>query len=327
MNENEILRLFTVAAMMEIIDQTKTAPSFAFDKYFTSRKGVMGTSVNIPIKKGAGIILESVSPNAEHLIHEDGDKYILTVSLPRFPLESIISASDLNELKALDGKEDKVQALSQMIGEKLKEHKDSFMTTIEYMSIGALFGKVMDGKGNTLFEFSSGAAQKEFKSSKSIITSLNEIDDALVEELGTEVGYSILASRTFISGVADRATTEKLFEQGQAKWINENEKRVLEVHGKKFIPYTAKYKNSKGVVKSFIADNEAIVTPDSADVYKLYYGRANHTQALNKAPKLFFSASPEPLPKGKGYSIVSETRPLPACVRPGALIKLKYINS
>lgn len=321
----DILKLFTLQSMIAIISQLKVAPSFAFDKYFAkSQKGVLGSTVNIPIKKGAGIVLESVSPNAEHLIHDEGDTYMLTVTLPRFPLESVISASDMNEIKALDGTTDQAQALSQKIGELVQEHKDSFMTTIEFMSVGALFGKVMDGKGNVLFEFSSGAAQKTFTNTKSIIQSLNEIDDALVEELGTEVGYTILASRSFISGVAARATTEELFAQGQAKWINEGEKRILEVHGKKFIPYTAKYKNANGQTKSFIADNEAIVTPDSPEVYKLFYGRANHTQALNKAPVLFFTAMPEELPKGRGYSIVSETRPLPVCVRPGALIKLKY---
>lgn len=321
----DILKLFTLQSMIAIISQLKVAPSFAFDKYFAkSQKGVLGSTVNIPIKKGAGIVLESVSPNAEHLIHDEGDTYMLTVTLPRFPLESVISASDMNEIKALDGTTDQAQALSQKIGELVQENKDSFMTTIEFMSVGALFGKVMDGKGNVLFEFSSGAAQKTFTNTKSIIQSLNEIDDALVEELGTEVGYTILASRSFISGVAARATTEELFAQGQAKWINEGEKRILEVHGKKFIPYTAKYKNANGQTKSFIADNEAIVTPDSPEVYKLFYGRANHTQALNKAPVLFFTATPEELPKGRGYSIVSETRPLPVCVRPGALIKLKY---
>ena len=321
----DILKLFTLQSMIAIINQIKVAPSFAFDTYFAkSQKGVMGTSVNIPIKKGAGIVLESVSPNAEHLIHDEGDTYMLTVTLPRFPLESVISASDMNEIKALEGANDQAQALSQKIRELVKEHKDSFMTTIEFMSVGALFGKVMDGKGNVLFEFSSGAAQKTFTNTKPIIQSLNEIDDALVEELGTEVGYTILASRSFISGVAARATTEELFAQGQAKWISEGEKRILEVHGKKFIPYTTKYKNATGTTKSFIAENEAIVTPDSADVYKLFYGRANHTQALNKAPVLFFTATPEELPKGRGYSVVSETRPIPVCVRPGALIKLKY---
>lgn len=320
-----IFKYFSLTTMLKIIDQTKVSASFAYDKYFSkSKKKVMGSMARIPIKKGAGIILESVSPNAEHLIQDDGDHYMLVIELPRFPLEKSISASELNELQALDDKEEQTQALSELIGFILKGHKDSFMTTIEFMCIGALFGKVVDGKGKVLFEFETTADTVEFKSNKTLVDSLNNIDDALVEELGTEAGYDILASREFITGITALATAEKLFEQNEAKWVDEDGKRVLVVHGKKFIPYTAKYKNTQGVTKRFIPSNEAIVTPHSEDVYKLYYGRANHVEAMSKTPTLFFSAKPEKLKKGAGYTLVSESRPLPVCVRPGALIKLKY---
>ena len=319
------MKLWTITATMKLINQVKTAPSFVFDKYFkSSQKGVMGSTVEIPIKKGAGIVLESVSPSAEHLYQEENDAFILTIALPRFPLETVITAADMNELKSLSDEKEQTQALAQKIGEIVGEHKESFMTTLEFMSVGALFGKVMDGKGNTLFEFTSGAADIDFKSDKNLITSLNEIDDALVAELGKEVSFSILADRSFISGVAARAQTETLFDQGQAKWTENDGKRILEVHGVKYIPYTGKYKNAKGQDKQFIATNAAVVVPESTEVFKLYYGRANHTEALNKAPKLFFTAAPEPLPKGRGYAMVSEMRAIPVCIRPGALIKLKW---
>ena len=319
------MKKWTVTSTMKLIEQIKTAPSFVFNKYFkSSQKGVMGSTIEVPIKKGAGIVLESVSPSAEHLYHEENDAYVLTISLPRFPLETVITAADMNEIKSLSDEKEQTQALAQKIGEIVGEHKESFMTTLEFMSVGALFGKVMDGKGNVLFEFTSGGAAIDFKSDKNLIDSLNEIDDALVAELGKEVPFSILADRLFISGVAARAATETLFDQGQAKWIQEDNKRVLEVHGVKYVPYTGKYKNAKGQDKQFIAANEGIVIPESAEVFKLYYGRANHTEALNKAPKLFFTAAPEELPKGRGYAVLSEMRAIPVCVRPGALRKLKW---
>jgi len=99
---------------------------------------------------------------------------------------------------------------------------------------------------------------------------------------------------------------------------------VLNVHGTLFIPYSATYKNTRNQTKKFLADNTAIVTPLSEDVYKTYYARANHTKAQGLPPKLFFMAPPEELPKGKGWSVVSEMRAIPVCVRPGALIPLKY---
>ncbi|MFV0481338.1 MAG: major capsid protein [Campylobacteraceae bacterium] len=319
-----IAKFFIVATVLKIIDQIKAAPSFVYDKYFKgNEKAVLGDSVHIPIKKGAGIVLESVSPNAEHLIHEESDKFIITVKLPRFPLESTITANELNTIKSLESQTEQVETLAQKVGDLLKEHKDSYITTIEHMCVGALFGKVTDGKGNILFEFSSSAAPTEFKG-KTIVNVLNEIDKDLENELGTVPAYDVLASRTFIGRLADKALSEKLFDQGQATWLNENNRRVFVVYGKKFIPYSATYKNAKGQTKEFIVESEAIVTPDSPDVYQFFYGRADHTEAVGKKPTLFFAATPEELPKGRGYSIVSETKPIPACVRPGTLRKLKF---
>jgi hypothetical protein len=45
---------------------------------------------------------------------------------------------------------------------------------------------------------------------------------------------------------------------------------------------------------------------------------------MKAAPKLFFAAKPEELAKGKGWGIETETKMIPYCVRPGALIKLKF---
>ena len=93
------MALWTIVATMKLINQIKTAPSFVFDKYFkSSQKGVMGSTIEVPIKKGAGIVLESVSPSAEHLYHEENDAYILTISLPRFPLETVITAADMKKM-------------------------------------------------------------------------------------------------------------------------------------------------------------------------------------------------------------------------------------
>jgi hypothetical protein len=318
-------KYFKAETVQKIIEQTKLPETFAYNKFFASAGSpVLGDSVKIPIKRGASVVLHSVSPEAEHLIHEDKDVYLLSVELPRFPLESIIQASTLNTVKALDTEANQVETLAKIIGDLIKGQKESFITTLEYMSIGALFGKVFDGKGKALFEFSSALTPIEFKG-YTIIESLNTIDDALSTELGTTVGYSVIASREFINKLANKATTEGLFKLNQARWIEESGgRRVLEVYSTKFIPYTAHYKNTAGEDKAFLEAGTAIVTPQISEAYKLYYGRANHTQAINRAPTLFFTAAPEALPKGRGYSIVSEMKPIPVCVRPNALIRLAF---
>jgi hypothetical protein len=145
-----------------------------------------------------------------------------------------------------------------------------------------------------------------------------------VDELGTEVPYEILASAQFITRLATKAKTDELFKTGEAKWLDEDGKRILIVHSKKYIPFRASWKDTNGDKHQFIADGEAVVIPLHEDVFDMVYGRADHADAFKAAPQLFFASQPEKLPKGKGWGFETECKAIPFCVRPGALIKLKY---
>lgn len=323
MKFTDIIKLWSLVVIMKAINQIKTSGTFVFDKYFAKKgKPVLGNTATLKIKKGASIVLRAIAPGADRLVKDTKDIYELTIKLPRFGLSGKILAHEINEFESLEG-DAKVESVSQKITEILTEHKNDYMTTIEYMSTGALFGKVIDGEGTVLFEFNTTAAPVEFKA-KNNIDVLDEIDTALVDELGTEVPYEILADATFISRVAADAETNSFFQTGQAKWLDEDGKRVLVVHSKRYIPFRASWIDENGNKQAFIAAGEAVVIPLSADVFQYVYGRADHTEAVKVAPKLFFAAKPEELERGKGWAIETETKMIPFCVRPGALIKLKF---
>lgn len=318
-----IMKLWSLVTTIKAINQLKTSGTFVFDKYFKSKaKPVLGNTAKLKIKKGASIVLKAIAPGADRLVKDTKDIYELTIELPRFGLSGQILANEINQFASLEG-EAKVEAISQKITEILQEHKDDYMTTIEYMSTGALFGKVVDGEGVVLFEFNTTADPIEFKNKENILA-LDEIDNALVDELGKEVPYEILASSSFISAVAADAKTSNFFQTGEAKWLDEDGKRVLVVHSKRYVPFRASWVDGNGDKQQFIPDREAVVIPLSEDVFQMVYGRADHMDAMKTAPKLFFASEPELLEKGKGWGIETETKPMPYCVRPGALIKLKF---
>ena len=186
MNFAAIMKLWTLITTMTAINQIKTSGSFVFDKYFKSKgKPILGNTATLKIKKGASIVLNTIEAGADRLVKDTKDVYELTIKLPRFGLSGQILAHEINEFASLEG-EAKVQAVSQKIKEILQEHKDDYMTTIEYMATGALFGKVVDGEGKVLFEFNTTAAPIEFKAKTKedilavieelVKGSLNEID-------------------------------------------------------------------------------------------------------------------------------------------------------
>jgi len=319
-----IMALWNLITTMTAINQIKTAGSYVFDKYFKANaEPVMGNTAKLKIQKGAGIILETILPGADRLVRNMKDIYEITIELPRFGLSDTILAHEINQYEALEGKA-KAEAVSQKITSILKEHKEDYMTTIEFMATGALFGKVVDGAGKVLFEFRSAANPIEFKG-LDLDVALNKVDEALVDELGIEVPYEILCSSEFFNRtVAAAKAAGDLDKDGAGKYTDENGKRVLTLHGKKFIPFRASWKDDNGNKKPFIEAGKAVVIPMSEKVYKVVYGRADHTQAMKAAPKMFFAAAPEELGRGKGWAIDTETKIIPYCTRPGALINLQF---
>lgn len=324
MKFSDIMKLWTLVTILTGINQLKTVGNFIFDKYFKAKgTPVFGNTATLKIKKGASIVLNSIAAGADRLVKGTQDTYELTIKLPRFGLSGQILAHEINEFETLEG-DAKVEAVSQKITSILAEHKADYMTTIEYMATGALFGKVIDGDGVVLLEFNTTAEPIEYKG-KDHITVLDAIDDALVDELGKEVPYEILADATFIKRLATTAKAAGEFGTGgQASWLDEDGKRILVYNSKRYVPFRASWIDENGDKHSFIKEGEAVVIPLSTDVFKFVYGRADHTEAMSVAPQLFFASKPYPLEKGKGWGIETESKMIPYCERPGALIKLKY---
>lgn len=322
MTAAEAAQRWNVKNTTNTLSQMKVTNTPIFDQYFKNKgRGILGNTTTIKIMKGSGLILQSVAPDAEHLVHERPTVFEVAVKLPRFPLENTISASTLNEISSLDDQSQPIQ-LATEVGAIQKEHRLSFDTTLEYMATGALFGKVMDGTGNTLFEFASTRPQVEFKSGKKLLTSITEIDDAMVEELGMNPGYVIKCGRGFYNHVMGLAEAEDLFTKKLASIVTEGETIYLVVHGRRFEAYTVKYQNTHGQMVSFVGDLEMAAIPNSDAFTDFIYGRADHTGAAKSTPSLYFGTTEE-LPKGRGVVVLSETKPLPVCLNPNAVIRGK----
>jgi hypothetical protein len=180
----ELIKLWTAVDTTKSISQIIDTETFIYNKFFSkTKKCTSANKMEIPIKRGSGIILTSVSPVAEHLVQDRGDTYLLNLTMPRFPLQASISAAEINDMKSFDAT-DRKEELGRAIGERQAEHKSSFNTTLEYMSAGALFGKIMDGDGKILFEFKGKDDTVEFKSDADPILAFRAIDKKIAKELG-----------------------------------------------------------------------------------------------------------------------------------------------
>ena len=68
----------------------------------------------------------------------------------------------MNLLRTLNTQSEQLKSLSAAIGKILSKQKSNITNTVEYMAIGAIFGKVMDGKGKVLFELSANRKRDNY---------------------------------------------------------------------------------------------------------------------------------------------------------------------
>lgn len=324
---DNLMDQWTAKNTTEAISQIKDAQTFIYQKFFKKSKGHNVNTIEVPIRKGSGVILISISPDADHIVHDRGDRYMLDIKLPRFALSNPILASELNALKQFDSMEERKISLAKIIGEITQEHKSSYLTTIEYMSAGALFGKIMDGEGKLLFELETTRDPVIFEDdpepSQDPLSPMRDIDEMLADEFGADKSYVGLASREFMDKLWFHCKFFSMDEKNQAMWIEQEGKRCLQVQGTTVYPYSVKYKNAKGEEKPFIPQGEAVFIPQESDAFEVHYGRADHIEAVKNAAKQFFGTT-EPLRQGKGFDVLTETKTIPVCVRPTAVIKAKY---
>lgn len=320
MDLEQLLELFSSDKITQTINQVKVSPRFVSDTFFKQRIPSLESTARVEIIKGAGIVLNSVSENGEHSLEETKNAYILSIPLPRFALVKRISASEINSLRSLALQEAQVKSLSGAIGVLVKDMKDSFNTTLEYMANGALFGKILDGSGNMLFDF--GSADKsviEVSENKTLASVCDDIEAKIIDEFGTNTDYEVLCGNELFTRISDLALSQDLYKNHLASRDEKDKSLIL--YGTKYRRYSAKYKNSKGKNVEFLAAKEGIVVPrDNSN--RIYYTRANHTEALGKAPSLMFVSKPEILQRGQGIELVGEMRAMPVCTRPNGLIKL-----
>ena len=128
----DVMKLWTLTTILTAINQIKVVNSKIFDKYFKANaKPVMGNTATLKIRKGAGVVLESILPGAERLLKDLKDVYEITIKLPRFGLQDTILPHEINEFESLEGVA-KAEAVSQKITTILQDHKDDYMTTLEF---------------------------------------------------------------------------------------------------------------------------------------------------------------------------------------------------
>ena len=321
---------FGTAEMTEAVNVIPTQYGAVNQLGIFKEKGIKTTSVEVEKKNGVLNILTANEPSAPGSVNTSGKRELVSLNVAHFVLNDRINAGDVQNIRKF-GTSDELEAVQDVVNDKLAEMKAKHEITLEYMRCGALQGLVKDGEGNTIVDLFDkfGVNQKEqkFKTSDAktnIPTTLRDVKRYLEKNLKGEVmsGVLCLCSGNFFEAIVNHDSIKDAYHAYQGTTPYRDDLRYDFVfNGIHFIEYEGSASNSKGSVLRFIPDNEAIFLPlGTRNVFETVFAPADYVEAVNTVGLPYY-AKQELAPMGRGVDVQTQSHPLPICKRPDLLVK------
>jgi hypothetical protein len=274
--------------------------------------------------------------------------YTKGYSLPHFPINDVILASDLQGRRRPGT--DMVQDAQYVLGKKMREMKAKLDQTLEWMRLGVLkSGIVQDGLGNTILNIYSDFGISQGVTSYALATSTTNvlgmttatkrtILQALRGELMT--GFVGLCSDSFYDAFTSHANVKIAFqyfqnplgqnlaedysgaaEQPNASGMFNAGLRGFSFGGVTWINYTGSITDATGTSQPLIDAGSAYVFPMGTRIFKTFYAPADYMETVNTEGMPFY-AKQRLMDYDKGIEVECQSNPLPICLKPAVVQKV-----
>ncbi len=331
---------FTVQELTNAINVIPNMFGRTKDLNIFDTQGIMTTIVTVEQKDGVLNLLPSVPRlGDEKNVNKRPDRKLITFPTPHIPLDDLILASDIQDVREF-GTQNTAKTAASAVAESLAEMRRKHSITLEFLRTGALQGKVFDADGVTVladFHVDFGNTPKivdfpfdggTFKPSTAIREIVRHIELALQGEVMTEI-------RAFVSPgwwdefIVDPEVKEayKFFRDNLGRNVGaEDVRRGFEFHGIVFEEYLGSgsflEKDGTSTIRNFVPTNEAYAFPlGTLDTFRTFWAPGNLIEAANTLG-LELYAFQESRMDHKGWDIHTEMNPFPICKRPNLLVRI-----
>ena len=321
---------FGTAEMTEAINVIPTQYGVVNELKIFKEKGITTTTVQVEKKNGTLNVLSSVELSAPGVVNNSGKRELVSLSVPHFIVNDKITAADVQNIRKF-GSTDEMEAVQDVVNDKLAEMKAKHEITLEYMRCGALQGLIKDGDGNTIVDLfdSFGVSQttKEFKVSDdkaNLPKILRDIKRHIEQNLKGEVMNSVLClcSGEFFEAFVGHSSIKDAYNAYQGITPYRDDLRYsFEFSGVHFVEYEGSASNAQGKNLRFIPEKEAIFIPvGTRNVFETVFAPADYVEAVNTVGIPYY-AKQELSDMGRGVDVQTQSHPLPICKRPDLLVK------
>lgn len=279
-------------------------------------------------------LLETKPLGADGTPAVHGGRDSLTFAVPHIPLTDVILPNEYEGVRAF-GTENQLETQDSVMLRKLTENKLKFEITWEHMHWGAIKGLILDGDGSTVIynlftQFGLTQEVMDFELDDDTTDVRGKCRDLLrYMELNMDgdvtTGTRIFVSKEFFDALISHPNVEKFYVnwQGAAEASKVDSRKGFSFGGITFEECLGQATSSTGSTVRYIAEGEGHAIPEGTTSTFLFATAPGlFDETVNTYGEEIY-AKAEPRKFGKGADIWMESNPLPLCVRPKLLVKVK----
>lgn len=286
-------------------------------------------TIFIEEQNGKLSLLKTMPVGAPGQKAEHEKRNVRIFKVPHIPHEDVITADDIEGVRAF-GSENQFIALNNLINGRLQAMKNNHAITLEYLRLGALKGIIYDADGSVLYNL-----YKEFLiKPKSIDFDLGDattdvhqkclevkewIEDNLLGEVMS--GVRALVNKNFYRPlIAHPSVKETYLGWAAAENWRKDQRAGFEFGGITFEEYNGKA-NYHGTNQDFFTDKYGIAFPmGTMDTFRTIFAPPTFLSTVNVPYNQPVFAKSIRSQDDTRIELITQSNPLPICMRPGTLV-------
>jgi hypothetical protein len=308
-------------------------------------KGVTSTLVAVEIENGVLNLIPASNRRDPAPKNKTGKRLVKPFEVPHFALDDLIYPDDVQNVRAFGSQN--LQTSASVVNDRLVAMSAKHDLTLEYLRSGAISGIVLDPSGSTIVnlytEFGISEKVVDFNldsDSTDVVAKTIEVKRHIEDNLkgDTFTGVVALCSRTFWDAFISHPVVAAAYAYYQnmqnavagmapptANPLRDDVRNGFIWQGIVWREYngTGTYYGTDGTstTRQFIANDAVRFVPlGTRETFRQYNAPANwmetvNTVGLNKYAKVV------PEPGGRHAELLTQSNPLPICLRPSVLVK------
>jgi hypothetical protein len=327
--------IFRTRALTAAVNLIKPAPNRILSRLFTNKKMQVTDRFAWEIKTSSERIMKNIAVADPASVADLQGRKIVTTNAPRFAEKRLITAADLNAIRAF-GSNAAPELMAERVRDELTDMRGKIDRTREFMAAKALSGQIVDDTGTVLVDFNFSGTQKPALTTTSRwsdpeskpLTKIREWKKLLEQAVGTVNEYVAFCNSNVMDAMLENPSLVEFLKYTVGSQVAQ-QGRIVNMAGVSIEEYNGSYIDANGARQDLIPANYFVlvgVTSDAtAELYAPCVDLKDPAGVGGGLPaSVFFSKSWETEdPSGRWIKV--EARPLPVLIRPECIIYAKVI--